>query len=458
MDMTLEKMEEEKLVAEYRSQRQLTKHNRTDNVFTSLRTFFSTLSNDVENGTLITKIVESYTPDDIKAITDAIQRYFDENKVSDKDKKNYFNGIMAIANLVQHYIRNIYSQLLNPSIKTASYIEYLSYSNFKSHFKRTMLSVKISYYLLSYINEYKPILDNMIKKYLVDIIDDIINVRYVAKLSLEIRDNSYEEYHNEYYMLLYSDDLKIRQSGEMRLPKGMGFVTNVKLDFAIDENPQNNFTYEECRDWVSIPIVNPRTFKSILIDSPIYNRLLCMSYQYDNNLIPRMITSKGKHLLFALYDTIKTMLEKTRDPPQTREELEKYIRETSKFDVKFKIVGTTQPKYGREIINTKMRIAFIKLSSSNGQLPFYVFLTKKDLRKFGITTEIAKDSYIKIEDIKGRPYYYAIVNTRRESREIINTPIVIVKRTDYSKFDIIYSISECERWMQEVDILSLIHI
>jgi len=452
MDMTLEKMEEEKLVAEYRSQRQLTKHNRTDNVFTSLRTFFSTLSNDVENGTLITKIVESYTPDDIKAITDAIQRYFDENKVSDKDKKNYFNGIMAIANLVQHYIRNIYSQLLNPSIKTASYIEYLSYSNFKSHFKRTMLSVKISYYLLSYINEYKPILDNMIKKYLVDIIDDIINVRYVAKLSLEIRDNSYEEYHNEYYMLLYSDDLKIRQSGEMRLPKGMGFVTNVKLDFAIDENPQNNFTYDECRDWVSIPIVNPRTFKSILIDSPIYNRLLCMSYQYDNNLIPRMITSKGKHLLFALYDTIKTMLEKTRDPPQTREELEKYIRETSKFDVKFKIVGTTQPKYGREIINTKMRIAFIKLSSSNGQLPFYVFLTKKDLRKFGITTEIAKDSYIKIEDIKGRPYYYAIVNTHRESREIINTPIVIVKRTDYSKFDIIYSISECERWMQEVDI------
>ena len=457
-DMMLEENEKEKSVAEYkqskRSQKQLTKHTLNKNLFPSIRTFFSTLSSEVEeeNGTFIAKIVESYTPADIKAITDAIQKYFDNNKVSDKDKNDYFYGDMDITNIIRHYIRNIYSQLLNPSNKTASRIEYLSYANHKDYFKRTMLSVNISLYLLKYIEDYTPRLDKRIKKYLADVIDDVIEERDSAKLPMDRdnRDTAYNtSFDNNYYRLLYLRDISPMKPDEMRLPKGMGFETIVKSGFSIDEYPENNFTYDECRDWVLMPIFNPRTFKPILIDSPIYNRLLCMSYQYDTKLIPRMITTKGKELLIALFDTIKAKLKETGNPPQSRKELEEYIRKTSKFDAKFKIIGTKQPSKGTEIINKKMRNAFIESAGLNGQLPFYVFL--EDLREFGITAEAANDAYIKIEDIKGIPYYYAIVK-ERERREIINTPIVTVKRTDYWKFKNIYSIEECFEWINEPEI------
>jgi hypothetical protein len=47
------------------------------------------------------------------------------------------------------------------------------------------------------------------------------------------------------------------------------------------------------------------TFKNltkfwILIDSPLYNLLLCKSYHYDRNLIPRMITSRGFEVIYGV--------------------------------------------------------------------------------------------------------------------------------------------------------------
>lgn len=77
-----------------------------------------------------------------------------------------------------------------------------------------------------------------------------------------------------------------------------------------DDNVLNGFTYEECKKWVTLPIINPRTFKRILIDSPIYNRLLCISYQYDTKLIPRMITSRGYYIILALSSVIEKILKK----------------------------------------------------------------------------------------------------------------------------------------------------
>ena len=75
-----------------------------------------------------------------------------------------------------------------------------------------------------------------------------------------------------------------------------------------DDNVLNGFTYEECKKWVMIPIINPRTFEQIRIDSPIYNRLLCMTYQYDCYLIPRMITSRGALILNALKEVLQKIL------------------------------------------------------------------------------------------------------------------------------------------------------
>ena len=55
--------------------------------------------------------------------------------------------------------------------------------------------------------------------------------------------------------------------------------------------------------WAMMPIFNPRNITPILIDSPLYNLLLCKSYQYDTNLIPRMITSRGYKVIYGLLFT-----------------------------------------------------------------------------------------------------------------------------------------------------------
>jgi len=479
IDRMLEDEEKHRLVVEHHHSkylhRQITEQNRNANLFPSLQAFLVSLSKEVETGTtLIPNIVASFRPEDITALSNAIKKYFEDYSVfSKKEKKKVFNGIMIIdfsknpngnmMELIKHYIRNIYSQLLNPSIPPKSYIEYLSYGSYKNYLKIPRLLFHISTHLLKYIDEYKPRLDNRIKQYLINLIEDDIAERNVAnlRLPLDTRDKISEDeltYINDYYTLLYHHYNTLLQNGNMRLPKGMGFITNMKVyaeGFSVDENPQNNFTYEECKMWVKMPIFNPRTFKNIEIDSPLYNRLLCMSYQYDTHLIPRMITTKGTELLLSLQDRIQKILNSSGKDPQTREDLEEYIHETSKFDMKFKIVGTTQPKNGTEIINEKIKMAFVELSSpQNGNLPFYVYFTKDDLKEFGITTELAERSYIKIEDFFETEYYYILVAFDAEGKkkkEVINKPIVLPERQDYNKSNYQYTIDECAYWVQVLD-------
>jgi hypothetical protein len=449
------------------SQRKITEQTHNANLFESLSAFLVSLSNELKTKRLITYIFKSFeTEEDIADVIKAIQKYI--YTVSPEEKGKVFDGIMIkskdqniiLKKIIEDYILNIYSQIQRPFIIPKTYIEYLSYWSFKSHLNRTGLRLRISKFLLKFINEYSPALDKRIKEYLNNLIMDTISVRYIAKLPLELdtrkeisegKGKDEKTYINDYYKLLYDPNTydTLVKKGVMRLPKGMGFITNMK-GFSVDENPQNNFTYEECKMWVRMPIFNPRTFAPIKIDSPIYYRLLCISYQYNTYLIPRMITTKGKEFLIALNETIQEILNSSGKPPQKPQEmkdLEDYIQKAAKFDAKFKIIGTTQPKDGTEIINEKMKMAFIKMASpQNGKLPFYVYLTKNDLNKFGITTELAEKSYIKIEE-----YYYMLVASdaeRKKKKEVINKPIALPERLDYNYYEIKYRNGECAYWAQ----------
>jgi len=482
MDRMLENEEQEKLVNEYQhiqySQRQITQQariTRNTGLFTSLQTFLTTLSNEVENGILIASIVNSYTSAEKEEIINAIQEYFEENEIEPADQIDYFNGffpsanIANFANIIKQYIRNIYSQLLNPSIKSTFKIEYLSYYNNITYFEQTKLSLNIAEHLFSFMSEYRPKLDDRLYRYISNIIDD----------DLIIQKN--ETYRNEYYKLLI--DIKIRQQGEqLRLPAGMGLLTDITIDqrLVVDKNLKNDFTYEECKTWVKMPIFNPRTFKPIKIDTPLYNRLLCMSFQYDTNLIPRMITFNGYNVLSTLVNDIRNILNYRRKPPQTRKQLEEFIRKSfnivetkqkkkgvftkliNNIKGKFKkeneeeqlqvkwVRSMKQPKKGTEIINKKLRIAFLKFAEPNGKMPFTIFISKGNLLKCGITTDIAENSYITVQGQYGPPTYYTIVTESHNSKnEIINKPIVLEKRTDYTKFDIIYTSDECAMWFRE---------
>lgn len=493
MDKMLEEDEQERLVKEYQhlqlSLRQITQQNKDKELFTSFRTFLNTLSNEVENGReLINNIVLSCSYDDKKAITDAINRYFDDELITDSQKKNYFDGFATdnFANIIRHYIRNIYSQLINPSIKTASKIEYLSYKNCSTYFKGTTLLLNISIYLTIFMNEYKPKLDSRLYNYILSIIDDAIIKKYVKKLSLDTRDVVYlGTYINEYYMLLYSV-IRNHSGEQLRLPVGMGLLTDITIAgrLVVDVNAYDNFTYDECKNWVLMPIINPRTFKPIKLDSPIYNSLLCMSFQYDTNLVPRMITSHGYNVILTLINDIKTILKNKKKPPQTRKKLEEYISKSFNIgdskapkkgilttlikDVKglFKkkeksenlqvkwVRSMKQPKNGTEIINKELRVVFLKYAESNGKMPFYVFISKDDLRKCGIKADIAKNSYITIEGLHGITYYTIVMDRQNQNtgrREIINKPIFLEMRTDYTRFNIIYTIDECAIWSRKPD-------
>jgi hypothetical protein len=298
------------------------------NLFPSLQAFLVSLSNEVEEGTtLIPKIVGSFTTNDKKKIINAIHRYFEDYNIDNQSK--YFNKAFPdnFENIIKHFIRNIYSQLLNPS-KKAFNIECLSYTN-RIYFEQTKLLSNIKEHLLSFMYEYKPKIENVLIRYIFDIIDDVIGEQYVAKISFDDRDTATDItlYRNEYYLL--SNDIHIEG---IRLPKGMGLMTDIKIggQLVVDENPQNNFTYEECKMWVKMPIFNPRTFERIEIDSPIYNRLLCISYQYDTHLIPRMITSRGFDVIYIVISRIKEILSNKKKPSQTREQLENYIRKLQK--------------------------------------------------------------------------------------------------------------------------------
>jgi hypothetical protein len=449
MDMMLENQEEERLIKEYRQFKQSERRTQQQSqqhtypFFTRIRTFLVSLSNEVEHGTtLINKIVKSYTPKDITSITDAIKKYIEDTKGQEEYKEEFDN----IESLVKIYVRNIYSQLLDPSIAPSSSIEYPSYVNMTTYFKNTKLTLNISSHLIDYIDAYTPTLDYQIRAYLFDIVDDMIDERYAVRVvgfNLVPREPAHDEtYRNDYYNIL-SGRQHVKQQP---LPQGMKVITSITIEnrrISVEkDNADNNFTLEECRDWVMMPILNPRTYKPVLIDSPLYNRLLCLSYQYDTNLVPRMITSFGHRVFDALIASVNATVKRNR---------EKSIRTPSQFEMKWKIFGTKKPEKGIELINEKLRIAIIDdFAGSNGQLPFYVFLSKDDLRSLDIPAEIAKNTYIKVEDINLTPYYYIIVKEGEGERsEIINKPIVVKKRTDYT--GIIYSIDECSNWIYEPD-------
>ena len=457
MDMMLENQEEERLIKEYQqfkhSQRQshVLHHSQSpqqsqpESFFRSLRVFLVSLSYEVERGTtLINNIVKSYTPEDRKSITDAIKKYIEDTKGREKYKKEFDN----IKSLVKIYVRNIYSQLLDPSITPSSSIEYLSYENSKRYFENTKLLFNISLHLIDYIEAYTPTLDDRINLVLIDMVDDVIDERYavrVAGFNLDPREPAHDEtYRNDYYNIL-SGRQHVKQQP---LPQGMKVITSITIEnrrISVEaDNADNNFTLEECKAWVMMPIMNPRTYKPVLIDSPLYNRLLCLSYQYDTNLVPRMITSFGHRVFDALIASVNAAVKRNR---------EKSIRTPSQFEMKWKIFGTKKPKEGIELINEKLRMAIIEdFTGPNGQLPFYVFLDKDDLRSLDIPAEIAKNTYIKVEDMNLTPYYYIIVKEGESVRsEIINKPIVIKKRTDYTSIGIIYSIDECSNWIYEPD-------
>jgi hypothetical protein len=344
--MELENIEEKKSVAKYQYKKQFIKKGKKGKkekpVFTEFRAFLIDLQDEILNGNqLINKILEDATDDARQRITVPINSYF-KNKDYDRNKFDTLEGIIS------NFINNIYTQLIDPGIVLSPDMKIgcLTYINRTTHFKRAELIRNIAYELFVFIDNYSSVLDIETIRYFKNLVDDVIPPELVAKREIDVRVittrsfTSSTDYQNYYYKLLLSANEKPK---EIRLPDGMGLLIGKELTKAIyeleeayfntydedsvitDDNPMNGFTYEECKDWVILPIINPRTFKPILIDSPMYNRLLCMSYQYDTKLIPRMITSRGYSLILALIDIIKIILDEDKKLPKSREQLEKYI-------------------------------------------------------------------------------------------------------------------------------------
>jgi hypothetical protein len=536
MDMMLEKDEEEKLVEEFQHTRYLkkavTRQDQDKMLFISLVNFLNTLSIEVEvenriflntlsiedeNMTLIERIVNKYDTTGKGAIIDGIMRFFNDEQIREEDKANYFNGAFSninpdninpdninFADIIKVFIRNIYSQLLNPTIERAFYIECFSYyNNCISYFKNTQLLSNIRTGLVNFMNRYTPKLDKRIHMYILHIIDDVINVKDVEKMSPYDRDKAEYEgvtyYRNDYYWILKAFKSKVDQITkkeinpikELRLPSGMGLFTDIKVPtksgdkiidrLIVDTNPHNNFTYEECKNWVKMPIFNPRTFKPIKIDSLIYNRLLCMSLQYDIDLIPRMITFQGFKVINLLIVKIGAIVKDVKNKgkrPQTRVQLEEYIRmlpttldmkpqkkgiltkmakiATKAADGIKRVFGMRRkeqplvkwvrnmkpPIEGTEITYKDLALAIKKDEKYKYEMPTQVLISSKK--------EFENNSYITVKGLDGNTYYYKKVTKVTASdksgrRETINRPVV----TNYKRFDTIYTIAEYHKWYVE---------
>jgi len=270
-------------------------------IFTSLKTFLVSLFNEVEKRRkLIAKIVKSFSYDDKTEIVYGIRMYFKNDKTIPSEQINYFDGFFPNTNdfskVIKTFIRNIYSHILYPSsIKRTLKIEYFSHSNNDLlYFKNTKLPSNIKRHLISFMSEYTPKLDDRLVRYMSNIIDDVIDEKYVFKLSPDDRDKirtNDKLYENAYYLLM--EAIEKEHVGSDEPTPNKNFVVE-------KENTKNNFTHEECKMWAMMPIFNPRTITPILIDSPLYNLLLCKSYHYDRNLIPRMITSRGFNVIYKV--------------------------------------------------------------------------------------------------------------------------------------------------------------
>jgi hypothetical protein len=279
-------------------------------IFTKLKTFLVYLSKEVEEGhTLIANIVASFSDDDKTDIVNNIRIFFEEQDIKEKQRTKYFNGVSPntddFSNLIKTFIRNIYLRSLYPSsINTTFNILFLNIEYFSQvyFFLNTKLQSNIKEQLFSFMTEYTPKLDDRLIEYMSNLIDDVIDEKYVFKLSPDDRnyvdDKLYDKLYNNYYLLIEGIEgrNKMERKGEA---VGTGVPTPNKK-FVVTKN---NFTHEECKMWAMMPIFNPRTLNPILIDSPLYNRLLCLSYQYDRCLIPRMITSRGYKVIYRVLFT-----------------------------------------------------------------------------------------------------------------------------------------------------------
>ena len=296
-------------------------------IFERLKQFFNDLSKEIhrEDSILIKNITSNIKPNDTKEFND-----------------------YTLHELVTTFIYNIYNQLSNPELQPSVEKLYLSHINkLLRHKDSRRLLEYIERGLSNFIDNYKPRLDIKLKEYIKNIIEDTIPIYVTQKLDDKDDERMVHSgieshpYYNFYYIMI-NDSAKIPDENgrvpdeELRLPIRKGLlIRNIMIQqmdngvryVLVDKNAQNGFTYEECKMWVLMPIFNPRTFKPIKIDSPLYNRLLCMSYQYNTNLIPRMLTSDGHKVLLSLRNSLREL---KKDPPQTRQQLEKYIRDEEK--------------------------------------------------------------------------------------------------------------------------------
>jgi hypothetical protein len=450
-DIELEKKEEKNLVAEHKYKKgQLPKKEVNKTIFTAFRKFLDDLQADVMKEELIKNILKDANEGDKARLIDRVHSYI--NRIN--HNSSFIQTILkekdldTVEGIIRNFINNIYAQLLDPLFIYSRDMEIvcLTYINRIREYRNIELIKGITKVLFAYIvDKHSFVGDTYIYKYFRYIVDDIIPRDFVSKREIDVRviagTHMYinSNYQNYYYKVLIPAS---EEQKRVRLPEGMGLLIGKELTKAIydleepyfntypedrvitDDNPLNGFTYEECKDWVMIPIINPRTFKKILIDSPIYNRLLCMSYQYDTNLIPRMITSRGYKILEALEEVINDILKNERKMPQSRIQLEEFIKEKEEqftkekrkkdlvsnpnnvIGLKWKNIGIKQPKAGIEIINKKLIEAFAKSKSPDSVLPFYVFFSEEEFAKFGIT-DITKKSYVNIAT------YYVPVDDRR---------------------------------------------
>jgi hypothetical protein len=424
-----------------------------------------------------------------------IDAIFQDISEADNDEfMEYIEGVFAMKNqrlgeediteIVRGFIYNIYEQIINnPTYRLSSEYLCFSYLNVSKNFFYFEIIKKISKVLQEYVDKYEPKLDKDIIDYFKNLVNDEIPKKDVYVLHTPNNGNGRDKrilkygriYINHYYVILY-DNSKVSENIQYRLPEGMGFLNGKKLmnkladlknpyfeneaDKIIvpDDNNLNDFTYEECKNWVAIPVINPRTFKRILIDSSIYNRLLCMSYQYDCNLIPRMITSRGALIIEELKKALKKILDAEGKPLQTREQLEKFIIDkqlqkekgwgVSKLPpiiigLRWKDYGGKKPKNGIDItanseelvkaFEIKIKRENIASRSSQDPVAFYVSFEKAEWAKFGITN-LTKDSFIKVK----AHYYIPIVS---------KIPEPVLQFSKYSIAKTRYDIISCMRWV-----------
>ena len=447
-DIELEGKEEKSLVAEYQHKNRQTQKKSIDKtIFAALREVIDDIHSNRKK--IIDNILEDASLGAKARLKVGINSFVNRRGHDVQNILESYNLDKA-EGIIDNFINNIFAQLIEPSFLLPKNLEItcFSYTNKITYFKNAELISKIEKELYDYIDDnYAFQSDDKILRYFRSIIVDVIPKEFVAKREIEVRTItgdrlSISNYQNNYYKLLLSAS---EEPKRIRLPNGRGLLIGNELTNAIyelevpyfntypedrvitDDNPLNGFTYEECKNWVTMPIINPRTFKRILIDSPIYNRLLCISYQYDTELIPRMITSRGYKIIEALTDVIDNILKDEGKLPQSREQLEKYIISKEEqyakkkkknelisnnvIGLKWKSVGIKKPNVGIEIVNKKLNEAFLK-STGRGkdvELPFYVLFSEIDFAKFGVT-DITKNSYIEIST-----YYIQVIDNKNKN-------------------------------------------